>query len=63
MKEERTVLELDSCERGIVITALNDMRNDKLREDKPTDMVDDVLLKAIEAPRKRVRILERDDAR
>lgn len=63
MKEERKVLTLDPYEQGIVITALNDMRNDKLRERKSTEAVDDVLLKAIDAPNRKFRMLERDEAR
>lgn len=62
MKEERKVLTLDSYEQGIVINALNDMRNKKLNEQKPTDAVDDILLKAIDAPTKKVRLRD-DEAR
>lgn len=63
MKEERKVLTLDPYEQGIIVTALNDMRNEKLRERKPTNAVDDVLLKAIDAPNRKVRVRERDEAR
>jgi len=63
MRAERSILQLDPYEQGIVVTALNDMRNGKLKERKPTDAVDDVLLKAIDAPRRKVRVLERDEAR
>ena len=63
MRAERSILELDAYEQGIVVTALNDMRNGKLKEQKPTDAVDDVLLKAIDAPRRKVRVPERDEAR
>ena len=60
-KEEKRVLLMDQCEQGVVINALNDMRNDMIKEDRPTDIVDDVLLKAIDAPKKKVRC--RDEAR
>ena len=49
-KEEKRVLELDKYEHGVVINALNDMRNDMIGEERPTDIVDEVLLKAIDAP-------------
>lgn len=60
-KEERRVLTLDKYEHGVVINALNEMRNDLLEEKRPTDIVDEVLLKAIDAPAKKVRC--RDEAR
>lgn len=60
-KEERRVLTLDKYEHGVVINALNEMRNDLLEERRPTDAVDDVLLKTIDAPVKKVRM--RDEAR
>lgn len=54
-REEKHVLELDRYERGVVINALNDMRNDMIGEDRPTDIIDEVLMKAIDAPVKKVR--------
>ena len=54
-KEEKRVLTLDTYEHGVVINALNEMRNDLIGENRPTDAVDDVLLKAIDAPTKKVR--------
>lgn len=49
-KQERRVLELDQYEHGVVINALNEMRNDLIEEERPTDIVDEVLLKTIDAP-------------
>lgn len=43
-------------EHGVVINALNEMRNDLIEEDRSTDIVDEVLLKTIDAPVKKVRI-------
>lgn len=62
MREERRVLTLDPYEQGIVINALNDMRNKKLEEQKSTDAVDDVLLKTIDAPARKIRVRD-DEAR
>ena len=60
-KEEKRVLTLDKYEHGVVVNALNEMRNDLLEEQRSTDIVDEVLLKAIDAPKKKVR--GRDEAR
>ena len=60
-KEEKRILMLDKYEHGVVINALNEMRNDLIGEDRPTDIVDEVLLKTIDAPVKKVR--SRDEAR
>lgn len=60
-KEEKRVLELDRYEHGVVINALNEMRNDLIGEDRPTDIVDEILLKTIDAPAKKVK--SRDEAR
>jgi len=61
MREEKRVLELDKTEEGVIITALNEMRNDRIEEQKSTDIVDELLLKIFEAPSRKVRM--RDDAR
>lgn len=60
-KEEKRILALDKYEHGVVVNALNEMRNDLLEEQRSTDIVDEVLLKAIDAPTKKVR--GRDEAR
>ncbi|MBR9946172.1 hypothetical protein KE530_06925 [Clostridiaceae bacterium Marseille-Q4145] len=60
-KEEKRVLTLDKYEHGVVVNALNEMRNDLLEEQRSTDIVDEVLLKAIDAPIKKVKC--RDEAR
>ena len=60
-KEEKRVLELDRYEHGVVIHALNEMRNDLIGESRPTDIVDELLLKTIDAPTKKGKL--RDEAR
>ena len=60
-KEEKRFLELDRYEHGVVINALNELRNDLIGEDRPTDIVDELLLKTIDAPTKKGKI--RDEAR
>lgn len=61
MKEEHRIVTLDPYEEGAVITALNDMRNDQLSEKEPTDFVDELMLKILHSPQKKVRM--RDEAR
>ena len=60
-KEEKRVLTLDRYEHGVVVNALNELRNDLLEVQRSTDIVDEVLLKAIDAPTKKVKC--RDEAR
>ena len=63
-KQEKVVLTLDSYEHGIMIRALNELRNDMLEEARSTDAVDDLLLKAIDAPaRQQKKGKWRDEAR
>jgi len=61
MKEEKRVLELDKYEYGVVFHSLKDKRNELIKEQRPTDAVDDVLLKVIDAPAKKER--RRDEGR
>lgn len=60
-RTEKRVLTLDRYEHGVVINALNEMRNDLLEEERPTDIVDEVLLKVFDAPTKKEK--RRDEAR
>ena len=60
-KEEKRGLALDRYEHGVVINALNEMRNDLIGESRPTDIVDELLLKTIDAPTKKGKI--RNEAR
>lgn len=60
-KEEKRVLTLDKYEHGVVINALNEMRNDLIGEERPTDIVDEILLKTIDAPVKKVRFGSREE--
>ena len=50
MKEVVKILELDKYEIGIIINALNDLRNRLINEKEETDAVDEVLLKVLDAP-------------
>ena len=54
-KEEKRIMALDTYQHGVVVNALNEKRNDLIKENKPTDIVDEVLLMALDAPTKKVR--------
>ena len=49
-RQDKVVLTLDSYEHGIMIRALNELRNDMLEEQRDPGPVEDVLLKTIDAP-------------
>ncbi|MEK0314562.1 hypothetical protein [Cohnella sp. 56] len=55
MKEEERVLIMDHYEHGIVINALNALRNVLIGQQRPTDPVDELLLKAIDAPYQKIK--------
>lgn len=51
-------LDIDRYERGIIINALNQFRNNLLDEGLSTDAVDELLLKIIESPKMKGFVLE-----
>lgn len=53
MKEVVKVLELNKYEIGIIINALNDLRNKLIEQEIDTYDVDEVLLKTLDAPEKK----------
>lgn len=60
MAEEKVVVTLDSFEQRLMVSALTDFRNDLLREEQPTEDVDGLLLKVIDAaPQKERKKAER----
>ena len=50
MSGEKVVVTLDDFEQRLMVSGLADLRNDLIREDKPTEDVDDLILKVIDAP-------------
>ena len=63
MKEEKRVITLDEYEHGVMVNALNELRNDLIEEQRPTDAVDDLLLKTIDAPTKKQKRRSHDETR
>lgn len=51
--DEKRILTVDKYEYGILVNALNDMRTELIHEQRPTDAIDDLLLKTIDAPLKK----------
>ena len=50
MAEQKVMVQLDNFEQRILVGAMAEKRNDLLREAKPTEDVDEILLKLIDAP-------------
>ena len=50
MRAEKHVVTLDEFQHNLLIKGMNEYRNDLLQERKPTEDVDDLLLKLIRAP-------------
>ena len=48
--DEKVVVTLDGFEQRLMVTGLADFRNDLLRAEKPTEDVNALLLKVIDAP-------------
>lgn len=53
MREEKRVISLNPFEHDLLINGMNEFRNELLENNKPTEDVDDLLLKIIDAPMKK----------
>lgn len=53
MAEEKKVLTLNEFEQRLMVSGLMDFRNDLLKDDKPTEDINDLILKVIDAPTKK----------
>ncbi len=47
---DKVVVALDDFEQRLMVSGLADFRNDLIREKKPTEDIDDLILKIINAP-------------
>lgn len=54
-------LALDDVERSMIVRSLNSLRNRLIAQGKYTDGVDDVLVKVIEAKKKKFKIIYTED--
>lgn len=50
MAEETRVVTVDDFEHRLMVNSLNELRNDLIRQNKPHEDVDQLLLKIIDAP-------------
>lgn len=58
---EKVVVTLDNFEQRLMVSGLADFRNDLIRDSKPTQDVDELILKVIDAPtRKEKRKAQRE---
>lgn len=53
MADEKKVITLDDFEQRLMVSGLMDFRNDLLKEEKPTENINDLILKVIDAPTKK----------
>ena len=53
MHEEVKVLTLDSDEQQLMVRSLYELRNSQLEKDGPVELVEDLLLRVIDAPTKK----------
>lgn len=60
MKEIMYILKLDKYDYGVIFNVLNDKRNALIQENKDTEIIDNTLLKVIEA-KERSRGSDRSD--
>ena len=64
MAEDKVVVTLDSFEQRLMVSALTDFRNDLIRVERPTEDVDVLLLKVIDAaPQKERKKADRPELR
>ena len=50
MKEERYHLAMDKYDKNIMLNALNTLRTEQVREERPTDPVDELIIRVSKAP-------------
>ena len=61
MKTKRKFFYLDDFEHRLLVGCLVTARNKYLREDKPTEDVNDLILKIIDAPSKKLRVIVKEE--
>lgn len=60
MREKKHYIAFDGHERGVMVNALNEMRNALLQQGRYTDAVDEVLLKIINAKTKKFKVITKE---
>lgn len=62
MREIRRHIYLDDFEHRLLVGCLVTARNEYLRDEKPTEDVNDLILKIIDAPAKKLRVVVKEEA-
>ena len=50
MTDNAVMIKVNDFEQRLLVNGMNRFRNDLIRDDKPTEDIDDLLLKVIDAP-------------
>ena len=53
MSDEKKIITVDDFDHRLMVNGLNNFRNDLIKEDKPTEDVDELILKVIEKKKKK----------
>lgn len=61
--EEKRVISIDRYEYGLLLNVLNEYRNQLLKEDKSTDLVNEILMRLINTPIKKKTLLKKESFR
>ena len=62
MKAKRKYFYLDDFEHRLLVGCLVTVRNEYIREGKPLEDVNDLILKIIDAPSKKLRVVAKEEA-
>lgn len=58
--KEKYYIALDDFERRVLVNCLNNMRNRLIADGKPTDDINDILLKVINAKTKKFKVIYKE---
>jgi hypothetical protein len=61
MRVDKRVIVVDSFEHDLMINGINEFRNMLIEEEKPTEDVDNLLMKILDAPYQRKRRFDHED--
>lgn len=61
MREEKRVITVDGFEHDLLINGINDFRNFLLENEYPTEDIDKLLMKILDAPPLKRRRVDRED--
>lgn len=61
MREEKRIITVNDFEQNLLVNGINEFRNMLLEQGMPTEDVDKLLIKVIDAPPQRKRRFDRED--